>query len=355
MRCLSTILLLLALTASSCTARAQAPREGSRACPYKVMFYNLENLFDTKDDPDTDDGEFTPHSPKKWDEKRYKSKLANMARVIHDVAAIDASYPVVVGVAEVENRGVLRDLAAQPQIAGANYRIVHYESPDARGIDVAFLYRASRFELEGSCAVRTVVPTLPHFKTRDIVTMWGRIDGEPFYFMVAHWPSRLGGQQASEFKRMAAAEQMRRMADSVRAANPAVKIVAMGDFNDDPTDASIAEGLGAVGKIKQLRDGDLFNPFEAIFRSGDGTLAYNGAWNLFDNIVVSDNLARGSGSTLRLCRAAGSKHYGTIFRPAYLLQSSGAYRGQPLRTFAGNRFLDGYSDHLPVFIQIAAE
>ena len=209
--------------------------------PYKVVFYNLENFFDTVNDPEVLDDEFTPEGPKKWTQDKYDKKLHNMERVFFDIAAVNKDYPVVIGVSEVENRNVLEDIVATPKLAPANYRIVHHDSPEARGVDVAFFYRADVFKLEGEKAIRTVIPSLPNFKTRDILTMWGKIDGEDFLFMVAHWPSRLGGKEASEYKRIAVGKQMRSIADSVKQIRPDVKVVLMGDFNDDPTDPSITQ------------------------------------------------------------------------------------------------------------------
>lgn len=321
--------------------------------PYKVMFYNLENFFDTINDPEVRDDEFTPEGPKQWNSAKYNKKLANIERVLFDLAAFDRNYPAVIGVSEVETRSVLEDIVATPKLAPADYRIVHYDSPEARGVDVAFLYRPDVFHLEGSYPVKTEIPGLPNFKTRDILTMWGKIENEPFFFMVAHWPSRLGGKDASEFKRIAVGEQMRRIADSVLKIDPATKVVAMGDFNDDPTDRSIAEGLGAKAKMKELEPGDFYNPFAAVFRAGLGTLAYGDAWNLFDNIVVTENLATGSEGALKLQRSEGSKFYGNIFKRHYMVQKEGSFKGYPLRTFVGNNFQGGYSDHFPVFIYFA--
>ncbi len=321
--------------------------------PYKVMFYNVENLFDTINDPEVRDDEFTPEGPKEWNAAKYTRKIGNIERVLFDIAARDRIFPAVIGLSEVENRSVLEDIVAAPKLAGADYRIVHYDSPEARGVDVAFLYRPSLFKLEGSYPVRTVVPTLPDFKTRDILTMWGTIEEEPFFFMVAHWPSRLGGKEASEFKRIAVGEQMRRIADSVLRINPATHVVAMGDFNDDPTDPSLAEGLGARGRVKELAEGDFFNPFTEMYKAGLGTLAYGDAWNLFDNIVVTENLVRGNDGGLKLQKAPGSKYYGNIFKQYYMLQREGQYKGYPLRTFVGNNFQGGYSDHFPVYIYFA--
>lgn len=321
--------------------------------PYKVAFYNLENFFDTIDDPDVLDEEFLPCSPRGWNTAKYTRKLANVERVLFDIAATDRIFPAVIGLSEVENRSVLEDIVASPRLAAADYRIVHYDSPDARGVDVAFLYRPAVFHLQGSRAVRTVVPQLPNFRTRDILTMWGTIDSLPFYFMVVHWPSRLGGREASEFKRVAVGEQMRRLADSVLRADPATSVVAMGDFNDDPSDRSLTEGLGARGRVRDLAPGDFFNPFAAMHRAGLGTLAYGDRWNLFDNIVVSANMVRDADDGMRLVQAPGSKYYGAIFRRPYMVQQEGQFKGYPLRTYVGNNFQGGYSDHFPVYIYFA--
>ncbi|MDE5708530.1 MAG: endonuclease/exonuclease/phosphatase family protein [Alistipes sp.] len=320
--------------------------------PYKVVFYNFENLFDTINDPDVHDEEFTPEGAKKWNSVKYNKKIGNLERVLFDIAADDRDYPIVVGFSEVENRTVLEDVIARPKLAPANYRIVHFDSPDARGVDVGFYYRPDVFKLEGSEPVPFHMPELPNFRTRDFVTMWGTIQGEPFFFLVSHWPSRLGGKEASDPKRMAAAQQVKAIVDSVQRVNPATKVVVMGDLNDDATDDSIVEGLSAQGKIQDLLPGDMFNPFIALLRAGHGTLAYRDSWNLFDNIIVSYNLVDAPAGTLRLLPVGKSKFYGGIFRRPYMVQKDGQYKGYPLRTFVGNDFQNGFSDHFPVFIYI---
>ena len=320
--------------------------------PHKIMFYNMENFFDTIDDPETNDEEFLPDGAKRWNTAKYDKKLRNMERVLFDIAAIDRNYPAVIGVSEIENRSILEDIASTRKLLPARYAICHYDSPDLRGVDVAFYYRPDVFKLEGSAPIPYTMESLPNFRTRDVVTMWGTIDGEPFYFMVAHWPSRLGGKEASAPKRERAAEIMRHAADSVLAINPATKVVMMGDFNDDATDKSITEVLGAEGNIRKLQPGGYYNPFIDMLKAGIGSLAYRDQWNLFDNIVVSENLATGSTGSLKLERAPKGKYYGNIFRAPYLFQQEGQYKGYPLRTFVGNNFQGGYSDHLPVFIYI---
>lgn len=320
--------------------------------PHMVVFYNLENLFDTINDPDKLDEEFLPDGIKKWNSSKYYRKQSNMEKVFFDMAAINRQFPAVIGVSEIENRLVLEDLVAQPKMSAGNYRIVHYDSPDRRGVDCAFLYRPDVFKLEGSKAHKFQMPGWDNFYTRDLVTMWGTIEGEPFFFLVSHWPSRLGGKEASDPKREAAAAQCRRIADSVRVANPNTKVVIMGDLNDDATDKSITEVLGAKAKINKLSAGDLYNPYIDLLKAGYGTLGYRDSWNLFDNIIVSDNLAKGSTGSLKLIRAGKSKFYGNIFSRPYMMQREGQYRNYPLRTFVSNNFQNGFSDHLPVFIYV---
>ena len=318
--------------------------------PYSVVFYNLENLFDIYDDPETHDDEFTPQGVKQWNETRYQKKLTNMERVLFDIAAQQKEYPIVIGVSEIENRSVLEDLISQPKLKGANYRICHYDSPDARGVDVAFLYRPDVFKIQGSDNIKLHVEGLPNFRTRDLVVMWGTIEGEPFYFLVSHWPSRLGGKEASQFKRDACAKQIREIKDSLLRENPATKVIVMGDFNDDATDASIVEVMGAKRNVKELEKGDFFNPYNEMLRAGLGTLAYQDEWNLFDNICVTENLVNAQKGTLKILK--GKKFYGNIFTRPYMLQLEGQYKNYPLRTFVSNNFQDGYSDHFPVYIYI---
>ena len=335
------ILSVMALAATSVVAQDK---------PYMVAFWNFENLFDIYNDPETHDDEFTPEGIKKWNETKYQKKLYNLERVIFDMAAINKEYPIVLGVSEIENRSVLEDLVSQPKLKGAKYRICHFDSPDARGVDVAFLYRADVFKLEGSDNIKLNVPELPNFRTRDLVVMWGTIEGEPFYFLVSHWPSRLGGKEASQFKRDACARQIREIKDSLLKENPATKVIVMGDFNDDATDASLVKVMGAKGKLKELETGDFFNPYYQMLKAGLGTLAYQDSWNLFDNICVTENLVNGTYGKLRLMK--GKKFYGNIFTRPYMLQQEGQYKGYPLRTFVTNNFQNGFSDHFPVYIYI---
>lgn len=321
--------------------------------PVVVMFYNVENFFDTINDPDVNDEEFTPEGSNNWTGDKYVKKLANVEKVLFDVAKVNKTFPAVIGLSEVEVRSVLEDIASTPSLQKANYHIAHFDSPERRGVDVAFLYRPDIFKIEGAYPHRAIIPSRPDFKTRDIMTMWGTIDGERFYFMIMHWSSRWGGKEQSSFLREANAAQVRQIADSVLAENPATKIVMMGDMNDDPSDKSIYEILGAKGKLKEVPENGYFNPYWAMHRAGYGTLGYQDQWNIFDNIIVSKNLVKAKKGELALQKSPSDRRfYGNIFKAPYMIQKSGKFKGYPLRSFSGGAFIGGFSDHLPVYIII---
>ena len=336
---LSVLMLLVVVN----SANAQSKR-------YTAVFYNIENVFDTINDPTINDEEFLPDGIKNWTGVKYWKKMANIERALFNLSSECKAFPTVIGVSEIENRNVLEDIASMPKLAPAGYQIVHYDGPDARGVDCAFFYRPDQFTLTGSSSERVVVEGQPDFRTRDILTMTGTIDGEEFLFIVSHWPSRRNGQAASSHLRETVAAQIRGIIDAHRAKNPNIKAVVMGDFNDDPKDKSVSEILGGKRRIKDLEEGDMFNPFYQMHQDGHGSLAYQDAWNLFDNIVVTENLATDGKGKLHLVSASKSKYLGNIFNRPFLIQQEGQYRGYPLRTYVGNAFQDGYSDHLPVFI-----
>lgn len=346
-RLLSTGLIFLTF-AAACLAQG----------PSTVVFYNLENLFDTVAAPGVRDREFTPRGAKRWTTDRYERKLSDIGRLLSNIARTQGGFPAVIGVAEVENRPVMEALAAQPPLAPARYRVVHFDSPDPRGIDVGFLYRPDRFELEGCAAVRVTLPGKPDFRTRDLVTMWGAIDAQPFFFLVCHWPSRVDRRGHSAERRLAAARTVRRVVDSVLTADPAVRVVVMGDLNDDPIDSGVKEGLRSAGRMEEVAETAeeemLFNPFEALFLAGYGSLAYRGEWNLFDQILVSRRLVEAGPGALRIVPVDGTAFYGGIFCRPDLLQTDGHFRGYPFRTYAGDEYLGGVSDHLPVYIRLEA-
>ena len=314
-----------------------------------VGFYNLENLFDTIIDTDTNkilQDEFTPNGKNRWTSKTYHEKLDNMARVISELGTeITPDGVAILGVAEIENRLVLEDLVKQPSIKNRNYQIVHYDSPDRRGIDVGLLYNPTYFKNVTSKSITLKIPTDSNFYTRDQLLVSGELHGEKIHLIVAHWPSRRGGEKRSKPKRIAAAQLARSIIDSLQNHNPNAKVFFMGDLNDDPVDVSVQIHLKAVGQEELATKGKLFNPFEEFFKKGIGTLGYNDAWNLFDQIAISEELLGKDYSSLKYYKAV-------VFNKPYLKTAEGRFKGYPYRTFSFGEYIGGYSDHFPVYLYL---
>lgn len=331
---------------------SQQPQEESRARDFlavSVGFYNLENLFDTINDPKKLDDEFTPEGINRWNSSRYYEKLDNLAKVIGEMGSeLTPDGPAVLGVSEVENRAVLEDLAAQGQISGRNYQVVHYEGPDARSVDVAFLYQPKYFKYLSSKAYPTRVEGMPDFRTRDQLLLTGELLGERMHFIVAHWPSRSGGERRSRPLRIALADIARHIIDSIQSSEPGAKIIFMGDLNDNPTDISVKKHLGAIGTREKTGQGELFNPFESLYRRGIGSNAYRDSWSLFDQIVVSAGLLDADKAGWQFYRAE-------VFNEPFMRQPSGRFQGYPFRTYGSGVYLAGYSDHFPTLVYLIRE
>ncbi len=327
----------------------QTIAQGKQYKVVTVAFYNLENLFDTLDTPDKNDIEFTPEGGYKWDAKKYKSKQENMSYVISQIGAdITKTAPAIIGVSEIENRAVLEDLVKMPAIQKYNYNIVHYESPDKRGIDVALLYQPSLFKVTNTKSATLKVDGMDNFYTRDQLVVSGELDGEKIHVIVNHWPSRSGGEKRSKPLRNAAADLTRSLTDSIMNIDENAKIIIMGDLNDDPNNESLLKHLKAKKSIKSTEEGDLYNAVYPLFQQGVGSLAYRDKWNLFDQIIVSYPLLGDDKSTFKLYKTL-------IFNKDFLKQETGRYRGYPLRTHAGGVYKNGYSDHFPVYIYLIKE
>lgn len=338
-----TIFITILLTAVLAAEAQQQVRAGL------IAFYNLENLFDTINTPDVLDEEFTPEGPNKWTGSRYMEKLDNMALAISRIGEDDGwkGGPAVLGVSEIENRSVLEDLAAHPLLKDSNYQIVHYDSPDRRGVDVALMYRPRFFSVTASAS-----PSLPLTNdegepvyTRDQLVVSGLFDGEPMHFIVGHWPSRSGGELTTRPRRNAAAALSRRLVDSLLAINHDSKVFVMGDLNDDPSDESLRKYLRASGNADRLRDDEMYNTMYPLFRKGIGSLNYRDGLNLFDQIVVTKSLLGNDYSTYKFLHAR-------VFNSPFLMQKDGQYKGYPLRSFVGTVWQGGYSDHFPVYVII---
>ncbi|MDR1809205.1 MAG: endonuclease/exonuclease/phosphatase family protein [Prevotella sp.] len=317
-----------------------------KAAVYPVAFYNLENLYHPESTDERRDREFSPEGNKAWTMDKYNKKLANMAYAISRIAK-EYGGPVAIGVSEIGNRKVLEDLLETGELKSRNYAIAHYESPDRRGVDVGLLYNPAIFKVTSSHPYPYRLPNNPDFRTRDQLLVSGTLAGEPFHIIVNHWPSRYGGG-ASSYLREHAAALSKHISDSIRRVDPKAKIVIMGDLNDDPSDKSVRDVLKAKRSIKDTKDGDLFNTMYPLFDKGIGSLAYQGTWNLFDQIIISGNLLGKDRSSLKFYQAK-------VFNADFLIDHEGKYKGYPMRTFRDNTFANGYSDHFPTYILLVKE
>jgi hypothetical protein len=307
-----------------------------------IAFYNVENLYDTIDAPNIDDSEFLPNGIQHWNSAKFNLKVERITDVISKIGQdIVPGGPAVIGLSEIENRGVLESIVNSENLKSRNYGIVHYDSPDRRGVDVALLYKKNRFVVEGSQPM-TLRTSDTSFRTRDQLLVWGKLDGDEIYFLVNHWPSRRGGEQRSSSKRKAAAELARHTTDSLMKINPNVKMIIMGDLNDNPNNKSITKYLKAKGKQNEVVTGDVYNPMLKLYNDGIGTYAYRDSWDLFDQMIVSYGLTGTDFSSFKLVKAK-------IFNETFLKQKTGTFTGYPWRTAAGGQYLGGYSDHFPVY------
>lgn len=320
---------------------------------YAIGFYNLENLFDTCHDAGKNDYEYLPDGRNKWSGLKYTHKLRNMSRVLSEMGTdkLPGVGCAAIGVSEVENAKCLTDLCNQEPLKARNFQFCHIEGPDQRGVDCGLLYNPSLFTVRNVKLVPYVydLPKDSMRATRGFLVVSGTMANEHVAIIVNHLPSR----GASSYYRELGGKQIRVVKDSLIAEDPQVKLFIMGDMNDDPADASMAIALGAKRKIEETSKAtDLYNPFWEIHASGTGTLIYDGAWNLFDQIILSRSLLNDKGqrdfSTLKFWQPQ-------IFRRDYLFQQEGRYKGNTLRTHAGGVWLDGYSDHLPTLVYLVKE
>ena len=334
----SLFLLFIILTFCNCTHAQSQGKDYLR-----VMFYNVENYFDTLDDPTTNDNEFTPDGSMRWTVGRYIDKRNNIFRVIAHVGEWDP--PAIVGLCEIENRDVLQDLIKNTPLMKYPYRIIHKDSPDQRGIDVALLYRDDYLKCIAQQFIRVRFPDNRR-RTRDILYATLRtLKGDTLHVFVCHFPSRVGGQRQSEPGRLLAASLVRNKVDSIFSRNPMARIVVTGDMNDGPLDKSLRSELRALPDTTQAKPSTLFNLSAYKMKESTGTIKYQGKWSVFDQIIVSGGLLRGSLRTdVDRCH---------IFRADYLFEPDKRYQGViPFRTYIGQRYNGGFSDHLPVYIDI---
>ena len=337
---------------------------------HTVGFYNLENLFDTIKGPNNDE-EWLPNGAMNWTGTKYKQKLHNLARVISEIGTTEnpGNSPTLLGVCEIENRAVLEDLIKEPLLINRDYGIVHFESPDKRGIDVGFLYQKKHFKptsfknipliiyrnQEGKdvkndktdAAEDKVVATQSDGRvyTRDQLLVTGFLDGEEISVIVNHWPSRSGGEKKSSPFREAAGRLNRKIMDSLFAINPNAKIITMGDLNDGTYNKSVKEGIGAKRKKEDVKQFGIYNPFEEMFYKGNASLFWRDTGDIFDQIMISEPFLQKDYSSFRYWKAG-------IYNKPYMVQTTGQYKGYPLRN---SQTEPGFSDHFPVFVYLLKE
>ena len=339
---------------------------------HTVAFYNFENLFDTINDPVTNDEEWTPSGLQRWTSTKYRHKLQNLARVLSEIGSSEnPDSPTFIGGSEIENRGVLEDLIKQPKLINKDYGIIHFDSPDKRGIDVALLYQKKQFQPtsfsniplyvyrndtkskeiakiesdEKTDDILQISAQNHRIYTRDQLLVTGFLDGEEINIIVNHWPSRSGGEKKTSPFREAAGALNRKIIDSLQRINPNAKVITLGDLNDGPYNRSVKIALGAKAKKGDVLPLGIYNPFEEMAKNGMGTIAFRDAWDIFDQIMVS-------GSLLKLDKSSFSYWKAGIYNKPFLIQTSGQYKGYPLRHSPTEI---GFSDHFPVYIYLIKE
>lgn len=349
---LRNLLLLILVVGMSANTYAQNKKR------YKintVAFYNLENLFDTINDPKKQD-EKSPLMEMSTRERGqvYPKKIKNMARVISEIG-VDPKYsknaPAVIGVCEVENKDVLHDLINDPQLRDKDYDIIHFDSPDMRSIDVALLYQKKAFKPTNYSKHELLIyddSSKKRIYTRDQLLVSGKLDGEQMHFIVNHWPSRRGGEARSRPKRVAAARLTKKIVDSLQTIDPYAKIIIMGDLNDDPHNVSVKKVLNAKAEKEDVKLKGIYNPMMKMAKKGMGTLAYRDALNIFDQMMFTKPFLDKDFSSFKIFKTG-------IYNPAYMTNKKGRYKGYPKRSFVGATWTGGYADHFPVYTYLIKE
>ncbi len=310
---------------------------------YSVAFYNVENLFDTINNPRTYDDDYTPNGNRQWNTERYKTKVLNLSNVL---SGIVDGYPAdFVGLCEVENKEVVMDLIHQPGLENTLYDVVHYDSKDERGMDVAFIYNSLVFTATESKSLPIDMSEWRDY-TRDILYVKGNLaNGEELHFFVNHWPSRREGRKKSEPKRMQAAKELNKYKQEILNLDPNAKIIVMGDFNDEPSNRSISDGLNSTSVVYEVGDG-LYNTMADLEEQDLGSYKYGRWWDMLDQIMLSNALM-----TTDTGQVSYQLNSASIYSEEWIVQH-GKYEGSPLRTFGGKNYLGGFSDHFPVYIKL---
>jgi len=324
-------------------------QEKSSSIRFRAMFYNVENLFDSYNDSLTNDDEFTPMGTRHWTWAKMNQKVVGIYKTI--VAVGEWEPPVFVGLCEIENGYVLYQLAHETPLLKYDYKIVHRDSPDPRGIDVALLFRNDLFELQESRFFKVTFLDEPNRKTREILYVRGTLAGiDTIHVFVNHWPSKFGGELESNSGRFAAANTLREKIDSIRVFYPDARILIMGDFNDEPESTPLVDGLKVCLDTNSTCPSELVSIASILKSKGQGSYKYQGVWGMIDQIIVSKSLLD------QKHKIYTSPDNASVFKADFLLESDDSFVGdKPFRTFAGYKYHGGYSDHLPVFIDFIAK
>lgn len=311
-----------------------------------VAFYNLENFFNPEDNPETDDEDFTPGGSHRYTEEVFRQKAKNMAGVLAQLGTdLTPDGAALIGICEIEDDRVLKVLVAQPELRQRNYRYIRFDGPDKRGINVGFLYNPKYFRIIKAQPIPVNLKYAGGGLTRDVLLVEGTLQEDTVFVLVNHWPSRSGGEAATDPKRRAAAEVNRQAVSQILARHPHARILIMGDLNDDPVSPSVAKVLGATGNREKARNGALYNPWVKWYENGVGTLCHNDHWNLFDQIILSPAWLQQNTGHWQYYRAS-------VFNRDFLKTAFGKYKGYPHRSYNGNRWINGYSDHFPSIVYL---
>ena len=342
------IISILGLIFLSCGEKGNAQNQAVANKTIKgltIAFYNVENLFDIYDNPEKEDEQFLPNGDYQWTSEKYVKKLDNLASAIK---SIGSNGPDIMGIAEVENKLVLEDLTQLTELKERKYAIVHEESMDMRGIDVGLIYDPTIFEYSSHQAYHIDFPEEPNYTSRPVLLVEGNVNKESLYIIVNHWPSRRGGPEESEPRRLNAARKVQEVIAEIMKKDKTPNILVMGDFNDDPFNKSLVEGLKASGEMN--REEGFFNPMFSLHNpENSGTLTYRGKWNLFDQILVSKGLLDKTGELKYISNSAA------IHRPEFMqVGGGGPAKDMPRRAIYRGEFQeDGFSDHFPVFLRLS--
>ncbi len=318
-----------------------------------IAFYNLENLFDTENDTLIDDEASPIMEIKENRLEIYQKKLHNMAKVISEIGEDEAkNSPVILGVAEIENEKVLIDLIETTFLKEKNYSIIHYDSPDLRGIDVGFLYQPTYFRPihHETFELKLWEESGMRIYTRDQLLVSGYLGDELIHIIVNHWPSRRGGEEKSRPTREKAAYLNTQIIEQIKLTDPNPKVIIMGDLNDDPINSSLKNVLKTKAQKSAVNEGDIYNPMEDMFKRGQNTLVYRDNLNLFDQIMFTSPFL-----TTTKDFSSYKMYKANIYNPEYLTTQTGKYKGYPFRSWGYSGFTDGYSDHYPVYIYLIKE